>query len=174
MIASAISATVITLSQRAVARPPLVDRLLSLISVLTSVRASRIAGAKPTSRPVTTSAASANSSTRPSNVTDSSRGSFDAPSARSARTPAYATATPSTAPAVASSTDSVSSCRTMPSAAGAERDAHGHLARARRSAREQQVRHVHAREQEQQSGRRHDDDQDRTQIADDGLDERLG
>ena len=48
MIASAISATVMTLSQRAVLRPPLVDRLLSFSSVRTSVRASRSAGAKPT------------------------------------------------------------------------------------------------------------------------------
>ena len=36
-IASAISTTVIALSQRAVPRPPLVERLLSFISVRTSV-----------------------------------------------------------------------------------------------------------------------------------------
>ena len=46
MIASAISATVITLSQRPVLRPLVVDRLLSLSSVLTSVRASRSAGSE--------------------------------------------------------------------------------------------------------------------------------
>ena len=88
MIASAISITVITLSQRAVPRPPLVERVLSFISVRTSVPASRSAGANPTSAALTTSVASANSSTRVSKATASRRGSRDAPSASSARTPA--------------------------------------------------------------------------------------
>ena len=99
-IASAISTTVITLSQRAVPRPPLVDRVLSLISVRTSVPASRSAGANPTSRPLTTSAPSTNSSTRPSNVTASRRGNFEAPSVSSARRRRHTPSAPrATAPA---------------------------------------------------------------------------
>ncbi len=68
-MASAICDTVITLSHCEVARPALVDRLLSLRSVRTSVRASRSAGANPTSRPLTTSPPSAKRSTRQANRT---------------------------------------------------------------------------------------------------------
>ena len=60
----------------------------------------------------------------------------------------------------------------QPAPSRAERRAHGHLARPRRAAREQQVGDVHAREEEQQPGRRHDDDQDRPQVADDRVDQR--
>ena len=88
MIASAISTTVIALSHRAVPRPPVADRVVSFMRARTSVAARRSAGAKPTSNPLTTSATTENPRTRASNVTASRRGSFDAPSASSARTPA--------------------------------------------------------------------------------------
>jgi hypothetical protein len=54
----------------------------------------------------------------------------------------------------------------------AKRRPHRHLARSRRASREQQVGDVHAREEEQQPSRRHDDDQDRPQVADDRVDQR--
>ena len=87
MIASAISITVIALSQRAVPRPPVAERVLSFITDRTSAAARRSAGAKPTRTPLTSSAASEKSSTRVSKVTTSRRGSFEAPSASSAWTP---------------------------------------------------------------------------------------
>ncbi len=59
-----------------------------------------------------------------------------------------------------------------PSAAGAERRAHRHLARARRASPEQQIGDVHAGEQEQQRGCGEDDEQRRPEIADDLRDER--
>ena len=51
-------------------------------------------------------------------------------------------------------------------AGGAERYPHGHFPCAGCAAREQEVRDVDAREQEQQAGRRHHNRQDRPEIAD--------
>ncbi len=112
MIASATSATVIAISQRAVPRPALAERELSFMSVFISLRSRRTAGARPMIAPVTTSTASEKSRARASNETASRRGSFDAPSASSARRPSAPTATPAMVPAVASTIDSVRSWRT--------------------------------------------------------------
>ena len=112
MIASATSATVIAMSQRAVPRPALAERELSFMSVFISLRSRRTAGASPIIAPVTTSMASEKSRTRASNETASRRGSFDAPIASSARRPSAPTPTPTIVPAAASTIDSVRSCRT--------------------------------------------------------------
>ena len=83
------------------------------MSVRTSVPASLSAGANPTSSPLTTTVARTNSKTRPSNVTASSRGSFEAPRMRSARTLTYAISAPKIAPTPHNMADSVSSWPTM-------------------------------------------------------------
>ena len=85
--------------------------------------------------------------------------------------PTYATSVPRTAPARRHRL-----CEQLADDAGAsrsQRHADGHLAGAGGAARKQQVGDVDAREQQQQAGGRHDDDQDRPEISDHRGHERL-
>ena len=158
MIASATSATVIAMSQRAVPRPALAERELSFMSVFMSLRSRRIAGASPMIAPVTTSI-----DEREEQHARIERHRVEARQLRRAdREQRAETQCPD-----ADADDRAGGREhdrlgqqlpNEPAPARAERRAHGHLARPRRAAGEQQIGDVHAREEEQQPGRRHDDD----------------
>ena len=172
VMASPISATVIALSQRAVPRPPLVERPLSLSSVLTSV-----ARQPQRRRKANQHAADDERDEREHQHPAVERHRLEPRQRRGADDEQQPDADVGD-----EETDQRAGRRQQrrlcqqlahdAAASGAERDAHGHLARPRRAAREQQVRHVDAREHEEQRRRREDDDEDRSEIADDRFDER--
>ena len=86
-------------------------------------------------------------------------------SATNARTPIFATTIPTAPPMSASSRLSVSSCRIMPCSSGAKRGAHREFAAPLCAASEQQIRHVHARDQQDQHDGAEDGEQRRFHAA---------
>ena len=86
--------------------------------------------------------------------------------------PPSASTRPRTPPAAASTRLSVASCRTRRQAARAERGAQRHLVLTRGRARQQQVRHVGARDEQHERHRAHERDERRPRVLDDVVLER--
>ena len=118
------------------------------------VRATRHAGRMPESSATTADITPANASARQSSCSVSIHGTVAGPSRAIASSAHIASAAPAIPPATAITRLSSSSCCIDPAAAGAERDAHGHLALARRAAREQQVGDVDAGDEQHERRRR--------------------
>ena len=95
----------------------------------------------------------------------SSRGRFSGASATSPATPPSAPSTPRPPPTSESRKRFGQELTDQPSARRAERAANGELALSRRRLRQQQVRHVRARHQQQESHRAEQDQQRRASLA---------
>ena len=124
------------------------------------------AGTRPNRTAVTNGQARGEEQDRPSSPISSTRGAPAAPPRRARRRPSRPRGAPGRRRSTASSRLSVSSCRDEPPAAGAERAAHRHLARACAGAREQQVGDVDAGDQQHEADRAQQHEQPVLYVAD--------
>ena len=168
---SATSATTSVLRSRP--RVELVPRVPSLSASFRSGREPASAGARPKPTPVTSATAMVNASTRPSSATSLARGSASGLMATSASTPHTASKRPSAAPDRRQEQALGQKLADEPRAPGAERRANGHLAVARRRAREHQVGDVGAGDEQHEPDRAEQHEQRDAHVADDVVEQRL-
>ena len=138
-----------------------------------SIRNALQAGTMPNRHAAARAMASVNSNTLGSMRIVSSRGRFAGAIDNSSRMPIHASATPPAAPSAVSTTRLRQHLPNDAPATGAERGADGELGLPERRAHEEQVRHVRARDEQQEDHRAHQRQDRRPYFIDERLVHRL-